>query len=460
MKIGTDFSGIGAPEQALSLLGVNFETLFACEIDKYARESYKAIHPEPKTFYNDITKRDHSEIPQLDLYFAGFPCQSFSIAGKRAGWSTDENGELIDSRGNLFFDVAKFIKINQPKMFILENVKGLLSHDNGRTYQTITDILTNGGGTLNGQISLDMFEDGLGYHCAAQVLNTKDFGIPQNRERIFIVGFKEFRDFSFPPKEPLEFRLKDMLQDNSESKYYLSDKTITYLKKNQDKRALPFADGSEDYANCIISGYYKNPTDGQYLEVDDKYYLSDKLIKSFKKHKERHEKKGTGFIWKPKSGDDIANTIRANASLCPTDNTIDEGLFVADYRNDEGLRIRKDGNSPCLSARRHSEKDISTMPPIIGAMRGRENDDGKCEQNLEINDSGTSNTITSVQKDNLVVSQRIRRLTPLECWRLQAFPDEQFLKAEKVCSDTQLYKQAGNSISCNVLVKLLEKILK
>jgi DNA (cytosine-5)-methyltransferase 1 len=466
MKIGTDFSGIGAPEQALSLLGVNFETLFACEIDKYARESYKAIHPEPKTFYNDITKRDHSEIPQLDLYFAGFPCQSFSIAGKRAGWSTDENGELIDSRGNLFFDVAKFIKINQPKIFVLENVKGLLSHDKGRTYQTITDILTNGGGTLNGQISLDMFDDGLGYHVYTQVLNTKDFGIPQNRERIFIVGFKEFRDFSFPQKEPLELKLKDMLQDNSESKYYLSDKKITYLKKNQDKRALPFADGSEDYANCIISGYHKLPTDGQYLEVDDKYYLSDKMIEYFKGNHIKNQEKGNGFKFDPNEGDGVAKTVttkegtRMENNYIESDNKTDEGMFVADYRNDEGLRIRKDGNSPCLSARRHSEKDISTMPPIIGAMRGRENDDGKCEQNLEINDSGTSNTITSVQKDNLVVSQRIRRLTPLECWRLQAFPDEQFLKAEKVCSDTQLYKQAGNSISCNVLVKLLEKILK
>lgn len=458
MKIGTDFSGIGAPEQALSLLGVNFETLFACEIDKYARESYKAIHPEPKTFYNDITKRDHSEIPQLNLYFAGFPCQSFSIAGKRAGWSTDENGELIDSRGNLFFDVAKFIKINQPKMFILENVKGLLSHDKGRTYQTITDILTNGGGTLNGQISLDMFDDGLGYHVYTQVLNTKDFGIPQNRERIFIVGFKEFRDFSFPQKEPLELKLKDMLQDNPKSKYLLSNKMHEVLKKHGNKI---IDNETPNSSGCIHANYYKmGGRDQQYIKVDDKYYLSDKLIEGFSQHNVNHQNKGTGFIWKPKSGDDVANTIRANASLCPTDNTIDEGLFVADYRNDEGLRIRKDGNSPCLSARRHSEKDISTMPPIIGAMRGRENDDGKCEQNLEINDSGTSNTITSVQKDNLVVSQRIRRLTPLECWRLQAFPDEQFLKAEKVCSDTQLYKQAGNSISCNVLVKLLEKILK
>lgn len=458
MKIGTDFSGIGAPEQALSLLGVNFETLFACEIDKYARESYKAIHPEPKTFYNDITKRDHSEISQLDLYFAGFPCQSFSIAGKRAGWSTDENGELIDSRGNLFFDVAKFIKINQPKIFVLENVKGLLSHDKGKTYQTITDILTNGGGTLNGQISLDMFDDGLGYHVNTQVLNTKDFGIPQNRERIFIVGFKKFRDFSFPQKEPLELKLKDMLQDNPESKYLLSNKMHEVLKRHGNKI---IDNETPDSSGCIHANYYKmGGRDQQYIKVDDKYYLSDKLIEYFKKHNERHKKKGTGFIWKTKSGDEVANALRANGSICATDNTIDEGLFVADYRNDEGLRIRKDGNSPCLSARRHSEKDISTMLPIIGAMRGRENDDGKCEQNLEINDSGTSNTITSVQKDNLIVSQRIRRLTPLECWRLQAFPDEQFFKAEKVCSDTQLYKQAGNSISCNVLVKLLEKILK
>jgi DNA (cytosine-5)-methyltransferase 1 len=324
MKVGTDFSGIGAPEQALSLLGVNFETLFACEIDKYARESYKAIHPEPKTFYNDITKRDHSEIPQLDLYFAGFPCQSFSIAGKRAGWSTGEDGELIDSRGNLFFDVAKFIKINQPKMFILENVKGLLSHDNGRTYQTITDILTNGGGTLNGQISLDVFEDGLGYHCFAQTLNTKDFGIPQNRERIFIVGFKEFRDFSFPKKEPLHLRLKDMLQDNPNTKYYLSDKAIKKIQKHENPI---FKNTPQQVSGCIHAGYYK--------------------------------------------------------------------------------------------------------------MGGRDQ-----------------------QYIKLIKSERIRRLTPLECWRLQAFPDEQFLKAEKVCSDTQLYKQAGNSISCNVLVKLLEKILE
>ena len=316
LKVGTDFSGIGAPEMALNNLGIDYEQVFSCEIDKYATRSYFAMHQAPGKFYNDITQRNHKEVEQLDLYVAGFPCQAFSIAGQRKGFD--------DVRGTLFFDVAEFIRINQPKMFILENVKGLLSHDNGRTYQTITDILTNGGGTLNSQMSLDVFDDGLGYHCYAQVLNTKHYGIPQNRERIFIVGFKEFRDFSFPKKEPLKLRLKDMLQDNPESKYH----------------------------------------------------LSDKLIEGFRKANER---KDIGYKFEPTKGDGVATCINTK----------------------EGSR----------------------------------------------------------EYNNFIQSERIRRLTPLECWRLQAFPDAAFFKAEKVCSDTQLYKQAGNSISVNVLERILNKMI-
>lgn len=318
LKVGTDFSGIGAPEMALNNLGIDYEQVFSCEIDKYARQSYLAMHQAPGKFYNDITQRNHKEVGQLDLYVAGFPCQAFSIAGQRKGFD--------DVRGTLFFNVAEFIRINQPKMFILENVKGLLSHDNGRTYQTITDILTNGGGTLNSQISLDVFDDGLGYHCYAQVLNTKHYGIPQNRERIFIVGFKEFRKFSFPKKEPLELRLKDMLQDNPNNECLLSKKRISTLIKSD--RSIGFSNiESKKIANCIIASYHKIPTDGEYLQVN-------------------------------------------------------------------------------------------------------------CNE-----------------------SERIRRLTPLECWRLQAFPDAAFFKAQEVCSDTQLYKQAGNSISVNVLERILNKMI-
>lgn len=141
MKLGTDFSGIGAPEMALKYLGIDFESVFACEIDKYARKSFEQLH-DSKTFYNDITTRNHKEVEQLDLYVAGFPCQAFSTAGKRKGFD--------EVRGTLFFNVAEFINENQPKAFVLENVKGLLSHDKGRTFQTIVDILSNGGGTVNG----------------------------------------------------------------------------------------------------------------------------------------------------------------------------------------------------------------------------------------------------------------------------------------------------------------------
>jgi len=436
MKIGTDFSGIGAPEMALKYLGIDFESVFACEIDKYARQSFQQLH-NPKTFYNDITTRNHKEVEQLDLYVAGFPCQAFSMAGKRKGFE--------EARGTLFFNVAEFIKINQPKVFVLENVKGLLSHDKGNTFQTIVDIISNGGGTQNGQISLDVFEDGLGYHIYWQVLNTKDYGIPQNRERIFIVGFKDFREFSFPKPMELKLRLGDMLQDNPKSfnlidgfnsfdkikyidnkicgtitqhqsrsgitngfkiqsdvsikvdeKYYLSDKTINRISNSRNK--TKFKNQDSIYSGCLIAEYGKIPSDGTYIRT---HYLGGR--------KGNPKQGGTGHLSK-----------NDGTTYCLDTSNTQAIEWVADYRNDEGLRIRKDGNSPCLSARRRSENDISTMPPLV--------------------------------KQN-----KIRRLTPLECWRLQGFRDEDFFSVKDV-SDTQLYKQAGNSITVNVLMELFKKI--
>jgi len=324
IKVGTDFSGIGSPEMALKLLGIDHKQVFACEIDKYARKSFKAIHGEPDTFYEDITKRNHSEVPQLDLYVAGFPCQAFSMAGKRKGFD--------DVRGTLFFNVADFIRINQPKCFILENVKGLLSHENGNTFQTIKSLLSDNGGTVNSQMYIPYFLDGLGYHIYYKVLNTKEFGIPQNRERIFIVGFKDFREFRFPKPFLLELRLKDMLQDNPDDKYFLSESFINYFIKNNEKNI----------------------------------------------------KKDNGFRFQPCSGYCISKAITT-----------------------------KEGN--------------------------------RMESNF-------------IKKQYLSKGYKIRRLTPLECFRLQGFPDEAFFKAEKVNSDTQLYKQAGNSITVNVMMELLKKI--
>ena len=558
MKIGTDFSGIGSPEMALKLLNIEHEQVFACEIDKYARKSFEAIHGNPQTFYDDITKRDHSEIPQLDLYVAGFPCQAFSMAGKRKGFD--------DVRGTLFFNVAEFIKINQPKCFILENVKGLLSHDGGKTFQTIISLLTDNGGTANGQIFIPYFEDGLGYHIYYKVLNTKDYGIPQNRERIFIVGFKEFREFSFPKPFPLELRLKDMLQDNPDYKYFLSDKQIEMISKwKAHEKPL-----ENLYKNDSIMGCLRARGDGEFhsgmkllkvpsatskgyeevgdfIDIDDKYFLSDKMIEYFKVHNDRHQKKGTGFTWQPKDGDDIANALRANAALNATDNSIkvpsatskgyeearDGDSINLEHPNSKTRRVRVGKgvaqtldtacnqavvhNIPeqvkirkyavdipalqkCLKKhKKYTNKQIAeklkvkkttaehwfrtdkcfSIPDAEIWMQLKELldiktdefdksimtfiiQDGVFEKSNRVYDEiGIAPTLTKAAADEKILTNqyKIRRLTPLECFRLQGFPDDAFFRAEKVNSDTQLYKQAGNSITTCVMVELFKKIL-
>lgn len=403
IKVGTDFSGIGSPEQAIKNLGIEHSVEFSCEIDKFARESYLANH-ETKRMYEDITKRNHSEVEQLDLYVAGFPCQAFSLAGKQLGFE--------DVRGTLFFNVADFIRENQPKAFVLENVKGLVSHDNGRTFQTIIDLLSNGGGTVNGQMSMDFFEDGLGYHIYYKVLNTKEHGIPQNRERIFIVGFKEPRNYSFPIAEPLKLKLKDLLEDEVDEKYFLSDKMLKHLIKHP--RSQDFISKETESVNCITANYSKQSSDLQYLQV-----------KSATKR---------GYE-EAKEGDSINYSVPSSKTR----------------RGRVGKGVAQTLDTAC------------NQEVMIGAMRGRNPKNPKSrkagletEQMLEINENGTSNCLTSVQKDNLVVTDKIRRLTPLECFRLQGFPDS----FKKVVSDSQLYKQAGNSITVNVIQKVIKNIYK
>ena len=436
MKIGTDFSGIGAPEMALKYLGINFDSIFACEIDKYARQSFEQLH-NPQTFYNDITARNHKEVEQLDLYVAGFPCQSFSTAGKRKGFE--------ETRGTLFFNVAEFIKENQPKTFILENVKGLLSHDKGKTFQTIVDILSNGGGTQNGQISLDMFEDGLGYHIYWKVLNTKNYGIPQNRERIFIVGFKDFRDFNFPKEMPLELKLGDMLQDNPNSKYYLSYKGIENLNKNQEFNKFNPLNIDSEFSACITARCNKISNDNNFIEVDDKYYLSDKVVKRIEdnlkeKDKENNYQIRTHYLGGRK-GD---NKKGGTGHLCKTDET----TYCLDTANSQAIEI-KSGALRTYPRTKNPDKD---------RKEGR-------NKRLELRADLIANSLTTHEYDSLIVKKlnksterrKIRRLTPLECWRLQGFKDEDFFSVTDV-SDTQLYKQAGNSITVNVLMEIFKKI--
>ena len=420
IKLATDFSGIGAPEEALKKMGVEFKHVFACEIDKHARKSFEANHA-PETFYNDITARDHNKTGDIDLYVAGFPCQSFSMAGKRQGFQ--------DTRGTLFFNVLEYLHAKRPRFFVLENVKGLLSHDQGRTFQTILDCL---GETINTQYHLMQYEDCLKYHVHYKVLNTKNFGIPQNRERVFIVGFRnesDSRGFRFPVGFPLKLKLKDILENEVDSKYFLSEKIIKGFLSHKERhagRGNGFAFEPNDLnkpASCI------NAKEGQH-QTDNYIKISEPTKKGYTEAKPGDSVNITqpgSETRRGRVGDQIANTLETNSNqgvVVPGEN---DKFWIADFRTDEGLRIRKDGNSPCLNA--------SMKKPNEKLNRG--------------------NCVPFVGNKT-----KIRRLTPRECFRLQGFNDQFFNNCKAVNSDTQLYKQAGNSITVDVLYYLFKKVLK
>lgn len=413
IKIGTVCSGIGSPEQALKNLGVDHEISFACEIDKYARQTYLANF-KPKMMVEDMTKESwEGDEFYSDLFIGGIPCQSFSIAGKRLG--------ELDPRGLLFYDFYRYVKLQQPKVFILENVKGLLSDNKGITFLNWKDLL---GSSVNYQEHLFQNPDSLEYNLHFTVLNTKDFGLPQNRERVFLVGIRKDlpNDFSFPSGWELDLRLKDILEDN----------------------------------------------------VDEKYYLSDKIIKGLKAHATRHKGKGNGFKFEPKTKEDIANCLRENAALCPTDNMVIEPYCVAmrgcnpdnasaripGQNQVQILEKNSQGITNCLST---VQKDNLIIDPRIHGWHENENviaahrNDAKrstVSEHVYHKESGVCTTIQTAHVPK-VITHRIRRLTPLECFRLQGFPDS-FIKP---VSNSQLYKQAGNTISVPGIQEIIKNLL-
>ena len=224
IKVGSDFSGVGAFDQALKRLGINYKIIFACDMDKFARQTFIENYGEPKYYPENVYDR---EIPKesVDIYMTSPPCQAFSLAGNRKGES--------EERGVLFYNSHEFILKNKPRYFIFENVKGLLSDDNGRTFQRWIDYLSK---SVNGQPVIFPHEESANYHVYHKVLNSKDYGVPQNRERIFIIGIRDDADnsFIFPPKEHLTKRLKDILEDDVDEKYFLSDSAIKSIILNDN----------------------------------------------------------------------------------------------------------------------------------------------------------------------------------------------------------------------------------
>lgn len=303
MKFLDLFAGIGGFRMGLESFG--HECVGFCEIDKFARKSYKAIYDtKGEIELHDITKVTNEEWRKfrgtVDIICGGFPCQAFSIAGKREGF-------LDETRGTLFFEIARAAKEIKPPLLFLENVKGLLSHDKGRTFRTILSTL-----------------DELGYDAEWQVLNSKDFGVPQNRERVFIIG---------------------------------------HLRGAGGRPVFPVGESNIE------------TNDGLKIKI-------------------------------------VGNTNNAG-----------HGQKSAVYS--------VDGIMGCLTATDYKQpKQIVVLNKVLG----------------------------STQKHCAKDGFRIRKLTPRECWRLQGFPNWAFDKAQEVNSKTQLYKQAGNSVTVNVIKAIAERL--
>lgn len=214
ISLATLFSGIGAPEFAARKVFGEAKTIFACEIDKYARQSYLANHEiDEAKFFTDIKELDaRAYAEQIDILIGGSPCQDFSSAGLRAG--------VCGSRGSLVWEYLRVLRECKPRVFVFENVKGFLSINGGKSYQRFLDALR-----------------GLGYHCHAEILNTKDYGIPQNRERLYIVGFlsaDEYHAFSYAPETGCD-KLADYLDRDVDEKYFLSDKALAHFYSKHPK---------------------------------------------------------------------------------------------------------------------------------------------------------------------------------------------------------------------------------
>ena len=395
-KVLSLFSGIGAFEKALKNIGVDYDLVGYSEIDKYASKSYAAVHNVNESMnLGDITKINEKELPKdIDLITYGYPCQDISLAGKQKGLFNEDGSK---TRSGLFFDALRIIEEIQPRVAIAENVKNLV----GKKFKPQFDIILD---------SLDK----AGYNNYWQVLNAKDYGIPQNRERVFIVSIRKDIDngFEFPKTVPLQLRLKDMLDDEVDEKYYLSKEQIDRINNSnfmQEKKRLQ----EKDYVDTLLARDYKDP---KCVAVEPK-----RIGGLFDTEKSKHQ----------------AVSIWDKERISPTIDTMQVGyrqplVTIDDNVSNDEIKINVIGNYSPSGYDASRIVDENGLAPTVKENHG---------------------TVTAT-----IQNYRIRKLTPKECWKLMGFDDEDFEKAEKVNSNTQLYKQAGNSIVVDVLEHIFSKL--
>jgi DNA (cytosine-5)-methyltransferase 1 len=394
IRVGSDFSGVGAFNQALMRLGIKYKEIFACDMDKFARETFIHNYGEPEYYPKDVYEREIPSEP-LDIYMTSPPCQAFSLAGKRLGKD--------DKRGILFFNSHEFIKVNKPRYFIFENVKGLLSDDGGKTFSEWCNML--GGKSVNCVPVIFPYEDSVPYHLYWKVLNAKEHGVPQNRERVFLIGIRDDEDnsFRFPIEEHLTKRLKDVLEEDVDDKYFLSEIAINGIVNTKFQSRANLIQ-EKDYSDCLMASDYKCPKSVKIKSATSKGYEEategDSINFSVPNSETRRGIVGKG----------VAQTL---------DTGCQQGV------------IQK------TTYGKHQQDCFYNSNGIIGSIP-----------------AGTHGSTPHLTKTLMPCGTKIRRLTPRECFRLMDFPDSFTWPV----SDSQAYKQAGNSIVVNVLYKIISKL--
>lgn len=433
------FSGIGAFETALKRLNIQFETVAYCEIDKYASKAYSMLHGISEDLnLHDVRTADVSNLHDIDLVTYGFPCQDISLSGRQKGFYDNEGNK---TRSGLFFDALRIIKETKPKYAIAENVKALTSKKFTEEFSAVLGGLSDAG-----------------YSNYYSVLNAKDFGIPQNRERVFIVSIRkdiDTGDFRFPGGKPLLICLKDLLEDNVQKKFFLDE------KRGGVKKLLDSLERDEQESNQFI--------------------LEPVIAASRGRNKDNPGDRTAGIPTEQRleiNSDGLCNTLttvqKDNYVLEPAIRQIGN-VTISERNNPNAGRVYDpDGIAPTLTTGGGGgltpniiiQKDNYVLEPKIICPVNAEKDGTTRTIKAQYYKTSIANMIrtgsqgaTGVMAEFSDTDWRIRKLTPRECWRLMGFTDNEFNRVKGI-SNTQLYKMAGNSIVVTVLEAIFKQLFK
>ena len=452
------FAGIGAQAKALENLGVKFEHYRICEFDKYAVASYNAVHGTDFTT-SDITKIHAADLGIVEtnkyeyIMTYSFPCTDLSKAGKQQGMSRESG-----TRSGLLWEVERLLKEAEelPQILLMENVPDLLSEKNSADF-----------------FAWCRFLEDLGYTNKYAILNAKDFGVPQNRERCFMLSWLGDFHYDFPQAKPLTVRLKDFLEPDVDKKYYLSDETVKSLNlgdnicgggiygiyRKQFERAD--AEASIGIVGILLSNQgkrFEKETDvaSAILARDYKGFGNQTtngvlVMKSGKQEPIAYDEQNRKI-----RNDGLIGTLTTDGSSPKHNNRVIEAIVY------DGFNATVKKNSSCIGTiTGNCSKDLKrNWQGIIEMRKQYSRPHGFNKGGVSESDIYPAVRCSSTEDGNngIIEGIRVRKLTPKECYRLMGFDDESFSRAEKKVSNSQLYKQAGNSIVVDVLMAIFKNL--